>query len=293
MQAGHVGRGGAASRRRGGRRPGRDQPGAHPRAAREGHGLAVAVRRGRGAMPSRRRPRPTTSGRRSRRRRSGRRSSGGSGIRLVNLGQNLKAGDAHRLAPGARPHLRRFLPSAAGAAPDCRRPDRAARPATRSRTAPIEGKITAINPDVDTATRNVRVQATVPNPDGPPPSRDVRRRRGRAAGRNKVLVIPATAVLYARLRRHGLRRRREDGPGRRARISWSSGSRSCGSACSEGDFVAVDLGPQGGRHGRHLGRLPAAAGQRGERATTTSRRTRSSRRSRAIPERGSEDQMAP
>jgi membrane fusion protein (multidrug efflux system) len=61
----------------------------------------------------------------------------------------------------------------------------------------IEGRITAINPEVDAATRNVRIQATAGNPGE-------RLRPGMFANvavvlpeRNEVLTIPATAVLYA------------------------------------------------------------------------------------------------
>ena len=61
----------------------------------------------------------------------------------------------------------------------------------------VEGKITAINPQVDAATRNIRVQATVANP------RELLR-PGMFVNvsvvlpvRQPVLAIPATAVLYA------------------------------------------------------------------------------------------------
>lgn len=60
----------------------------------------------------------------------------------------------------------------------------------------FEGTITAINPGVDTATRNVRVRATLQNPDG-------RLRPGmfadiviRLPDRRQVLTLPQTAVLY-------------------------------------------------------------------------------------------------
>jgi membrane fusion protein (multidrug efflux system) len=60
-----------------------------------------------------------------------------------------------------------------------------------------EGRITTINSEVDVATRNVRVRATFPNPDG-------RLRAGMFASVNvlsgearQVLIIPATAVIYA------------------------------------------------------------------------------------------------
>ena len=59
------------------------------------------------------------------------------------------------------------------------------------------GEISALNPNIDPATRNVRVQATLANADG-------RLRPGMfvevsltLAQTNKVLIIPATAVLYA------------------------------------------------------------------------------------------------
>lgn len=61
----------------------------------------------------------------------------------------------------------------------------------------FKGKITAINPDIDAATRNIRVQATLANPDG-------RLRPGMFVEialvldrTDRVLTIPATAVLHA------------------------------------------------------------------------------------------------
>ena len=60
-----------------------------------------------------------------------------------------------------------------------------------------EGELTTVNTEVDVATRNVRVRATIPNPDG-------RLRPGMFANvevlsseRRPVLMIPATAVMYA------------------------------------------------------------------------------------------------
>lgn len=60
-----------------------------------------------------------------------------------------------------------------------------------------EGEITTINPEVDPATRNVRVRATFPNPDG-------RLRPGMFANveivsgePRPVLIVPATAVIFA------------------------------------------------------------------------------------------------
>ena len=61
----------------------------------------------------------------------------------------------------------------------------------------FEGKITAVNPDIDYATRNVRVQATLSNPDGHLRpgmfiSADVVLARS-----EKVLLLPETAVVHA------------------------------------------------------------------------------------------------
>ncbi len=60
-----------------------------------------------------------------------------------------------------------------------------------------EGEVTTVNPEVDPATRNVRVRATLENADG-------RLRPGMfgnvevvGSERRRVLAIPATAVLYA------------------------------------------------------------------------------------------------
>ncbi len=121
--------------------------------------------------------------------------SGHLGIRLINLGQNLKAGDPivslqaldpifvdfylpqqelARLATGLEVRV------SGDAVPDV-----------------IEGKITAISPDVDMSTRNVRVQATVGNPSGrlhPGMYVDV---AVELPVVNDVLTIPATAVVYA------------------------------------------------------------------------------------------------
>lgn len=118
------------------------------------------------------------------------------GIRQVNLGQILREGDPivslqapdplyvkFQLPQGDLPQLQVGLPvqvtidAAAGEA--------------------FEARITAINPEVDIATRNIRIQATLHNPQG-------LLRPGMFVNvsvvlpdQSQVLVIPATAVLYA------------------------------------------------------------------------------------------------
>ena len=60
-----------------------------------------------------------------------------------------------------------------------------------------EGTVTTINPEVDPATRNVRMRATVENPDGqlnPGMFANVEVEAGKAS---QALVVPATSVIYA------------------------------------------------------------------------------------------------
>lgn len=118
------------------------------------------------------------------------------GIRLVNLGQTLKAGDSivslqtldpiyvnfllpqqelARLTPGLA--VRVSGDSIAGKA--------------------LEGKITAINPDVDSSTRNVRVQATLTNGDELLRPGMFVNVEVLLPAKDDVLAIPASAVLYA------------------------------------------------------------------------------------------------
>jgi len=118
------------------------------------------------------------------------------GIRLVNLGQILNEGEAIVSLQSLDPIFVNFsLPQQQLAQVQSGLTVRMTTDALADRT--IEGKITAINPAVDTATRNIRVQATVTNPQE-------RLRPGMFVNvavvlpvQDKVLAIPATAVLYA------------------------------------------------------------------------------------------------
>ncbi len=117
-------------------------------------------------------------------------------IRQVELGQVVSPGTPIASLQSVHPiHADFWLPQQALA--DVRPGQR-----TRMRTdifpgASWEGQVTTVNPEVDVATRNVRVRATFANPDG-------RLRPGMFVNvevlspeRRPVLVIPATAVLYA------------------------------------------------------------------------------------------------
>jgi membrane fusion protein (multidrug efflux system) len=118
------------------------------------------------------------------------------GIRLVNLGEFLHEGDAIVSLQSLNPIFVNFLlPQQELAKIALGLTVRVTSDALPGEV--IEGTITAINPQVDAATRNIRIQATVAN------SRE-QLRPGMFAevavvlpGRNEVLAIPATSVLYA------------------------------------------------------------------------------------------------
>jgi len=118
------------------------------------------------------------------------------GIRLVNLGEFLHEGDAIVSLQALDPIFVNFLlPQQEIAKMRLGLTVRVTTDALPGEV--IEGTVTAINPQVDAATRNIRIQATVAN------SRE-KLRPGMFAevavvlsARNEVLAIPATSVLYA------------------------------------------------------------------------------------------------
>ncbi len=123
--------------------------------------------------------------------------SGRLGIRLVNLGQNLKEGDPIVTLQTLDPIYVNFsVPQQNLAALTAGGVVHVKTDAAPGET--FDGKVNAINPDVDPVTRNVRVQATITN------NRAEKLRPGMFASveivmpaREAVLTIPATAVLYA------------------------------------------------------------------------------------------------
>jgi len=118
------------------------------------------------------------------------------GIRLVNLGEFLHEGDAIVSLQSLDPIFVNFLlPQQELSKIGLGLKVRVTTDALPGEV--IEGTITAINPQVDASTRNIRIQATVANPRE-------RLRPGMfaevavvLAGRNEVIAIPATSVLYA------------------------------------------------------------------------------------------------
>ena len=122
--------------------------------------------------------------------------AGRTGIRQVNLGQFVNTGDPIVTLQAVDPvHVDFFLPQQRLAQLRVGMTVRVTTDAFPDQR--FEGKLTVINPEVDTATRNVRLQATLDNPQGwlrPGMFVNV------AAALpllEKVLMIPATAVLYA------------------------------------------------------------------------------------------------
>lgn len=122
--------------------------------------------------------------------------SGRLGIRLVNLGQLLKEGGPIVTLQALDPIFVNFLlPQHEIARIRTGLTVRVRTDALPGET--LEGTITAINPEVDSATRNIRIQATMKNADE-------RLRPGMYVNaavvlpeREPVVVIPETAVLYA------------------------------------------------------------------------------------------------
>lgn len=118
------------------------------------------------------------------------------GIRQIHLGQILSGGEAVVSLQALDPILVNFrLPQRDLGKVREGLTVRLTADALAGRT--VEGKITAIEPEVDAATRNVRVQATVPNPEEhlhPGMFADV---AVILPSEDRVLAIPTTAVLYA------------------------------------------------------------------------------------------------
>ncbi|MGB7918995.1 MAG: efflux RND transporter periplasmic adaptor subunit [Desulfobacterales bacterium] len=118
------------------------------------------------------------------------------GIRLINIGQVLKEGDAIVSLQSIDPIFVNFsLPQQQLAQVNAGLVVQVTADALPGQV--VAGKITAINPQVDAATRNIQMQATVANPEE-------RLRPGMFVNvavvlpaRKDVLAIPATAVLYA------------------------------------------------------------------------------------------------
>jgi membrane fusion protein (multidrug efflux system) len=118
------------------------------------------------------------------------------GIRQVNLGQILREGDPIVTLQSLDPVFVNFsLPQQELSRLRVGLPVRVTSDGSPGRT--IHGRISTVNPLVDAETRNVQLQATVANPaETLRPGMFVNTSVGLPV-RQKVLAIPATAVLYA------------------------------------------------------------------------------------------------
>lgn len=122
--------------------------------------------------------------------------SGRLGIRDVNLGQFVGAGDPIVSLQSLDPIYVDFaLPEQQLAQIE---PGMRVRITTDSAPGRIfEGRLTAQNPDIDAGTRRIRLQATLPNPDGALRAGMFARVQVVRPETQTVLVVPATAVLNA------------------------------------------------------------------------------------------------
>jgi len=118
------------------------------------------------------------------------------GIRQVNLGQILKEGDPIASLQTLDPIYVNFsLPQQRLASLTPGTPVRVTTDAAAGKS--FEGKINAVNPDLDPITRSVRVQAKLPNSDEQLHPGMFANVEVVLPTKQNVLVIPATAVLYA------------------------------------------------------------------------------------------------
>lgn len=118
------------------------------------------------------------------------------GIRLVNLGQVLKEGDPVVTLQALDPIFVNFqLPQQELARVRIGMTVRITADTLPDKA--VEGKITTINPEVDSATRNIRLQATVKNQDEALRPGMFAEVKAILPEEGQVLAIPATAVLAA------------------------------------------------------------------------------------------------
>jgi len=122
--------------------------------------------------------------------------SGQLGIRSVNLGQYVDAGNEIVSLNSLDPVYVDFnLPEQQ--AGELKKALGVRITADAAPGASFDGKVTAFNPDINASTRNVKVQATVPNPSGTLRPGMFARVQVVLPESQSLLVIPQTAVLHA------------------------------------------------------------------------------------------------
>lgn len=103
-----------------------------------------------------------------------------------------------------------------------------------------EGEISVVNPEVDPATRNVRIRATVPNPDGLLHPGMFATLEVLSGEHRDLLIVPATGVVYAP---YGdsvfvVEEKKDDG----GKVTYTVKQRFVRVGTRRGDFVAVESG---------------------------------------------------
>ncbi len=163
------------------------------------------------------------------------------GIRQVNLGQILREGDAIVTLQDLHPIFVDFaLPQQELSSVRMGLTVQVVTDALPGES--LKGEITTINPLVDAETRQIQVQATVANPaEKLRPGMFVNVTVGLPV-RQKVLVLPATAVLYAPYGDSVFVV--EDGPDKKGKVLRQQFVRL---GLKRGDFVAVTSGIQAGQ----------------------------------------------
>jgi membrane fusion protein (multidrug efflux system) len=118
------------------------------------------------------------------------------GIRRVNMGQYLGQGAAIvALQANKQVYVNFTLPQQALREIDCGLSLKLSCDAFPE--AIFEGEVTAISPELDPATRSIKVQGTLDNPDGLLRTGLFVRVEIMLAQKDRVTVVPATAILYA------------------------------------------------------------------------------------------------
>ncbi|NJC88387.1 MAG: efflux RND transporter periplasmic adaptor subunit [Desulfuromonas sp.] len=166
------------------------------------------------------------------------------GIRQVNLGQMLKEGETIVSLQSLDPVFADFaLPQQALSR---LQPGVAVRVTTDTWPDQVfSGKLTAINAEVDAATRNIRLQATVANPGEKLRPGMFARVAVVLPGAVEVLAIPATAVLYAPYGDsvYVIEEHKDEKSGQNGKVLRQQFVRL---GEKRGDFVAVTTGLKGG-----------------------------------------------
>ncbi|MEO0444228.1 MAG: efflux RND transporter periplasmic adaptor subunit [Pseudomonadota bacterium] len=172
---------------------------------------------------------------------------GSLGIRLVNLGQTINAGDpVVSLQATNQMFVNFFLPQQHFSRVDVDLPVRLVSDAVPGKV--FQGKINAIDPEIDNSTRSIRLQAIFANPDnellpGMFGSIDVV-----LPERSSVLMVPVTAIQYATFGDSVfvIESQPSEGPDAAGQETLQVRQQFVKTGETRGDFVAVEKGLSAG-----------------------------------------------